>query len=160
VRDAEASGLAEANTVDDRGVVELVRVETVRLLQDCREEPFVCVPTGHVEDRVFGPEEGSDLGLELFVQLLRAADETYGGQARTPTVDRLLLRLTDPRVIGKAQIVVRGQHDDLATVDLHARVLGGLQDELLLEGPRLLELRHFAREVIDEAHVGKVISYR
>ena len=112
---------AQAHAVDDRGVVELVRVEPVRLVEDRGEEALVGRPAGHVEDRVVGAEEGGDLRLELLVELLRAADEADGPEARAPAVDRLLLRLADARVVGEAEVVVRGQHHDLAAADLHAR---------------------------------------
>ena len=123
MRRAEALGLAEADAVDDRGVVELVRVEPVRLVEDRREEPLVGVPAGHVEDRVVASEEGRDLGLELLVELLRAADEAHRAEARAPAVHGLLLGLADPRVVGEAEVVVRGQHDDLAAADPDARAL-------------------------------------
>jgi hypothetical protein len=152
VRHAVALGLAEADAVDDRGVVQLVGVEPVRLVQDRREEPFVGVPARHVQDRVVRPEKGRDLGLELAVKHLSPADEAHGRHAGAPLVDRVLLRLAHPRVVGEAQVVVRGQHHELAAVDRDPRILRRLEDELLLVGPGLPQLRHFAGEVLDELH--------
>ena len=137
VRRAEPLRLGQPHAVDDRGVVELVRVEPVGLLQHGGEEALVRGPAGHVQDRVVASEEGRDLGFELLVQLLRAADEPHRPEPRAPAVDRLLLRFPDARVVREAQVVVRGQHHDLAPADLHARPLRRLQDELFLVRARL-----------------------
>ena len=160
VGDAVALGLAETHAVDDRGVVELVGVEAVGLVQDRGEQPFVRVPAGHVQDRVVGRKERGDLGLELLVELLGPADEPHRRHARAPPVDRLLLRLAHARVVGEPQIVVRGQHDDLAPADFDARVLRRLEDQLLLVGAGLSELLHLTGEILDElVHVSSRLSF-
>src|SRR5262249_50712229 len=150
VRHPEALGLGQPHAVDDRSVVELVGVEAIGLVEDGGEEPFVGGPAGHVQDRVVGSEERRDLRLELLVELLRAADEPDGAEPRPPAVHGFLLRLPDAGVAGEAEVVVRGQHHDLAAADLHARALRRLEDELFLVGSGFAELGHLRGEVIGE----------
>src|SRR5207237_9500404 len=80
------------------------------------------------------------------------ADEADRGESGAPAVDGSFLCLADARMVGKAEIVVGGQHHDLAAADLHPRVLRRLQDELFLVRTRLAQLRHLAGEVVDETH--------
>jgi hypothetical protein len=54
-------GLAEADAVDDRRVVERVGDDRVLLAEQRLEEAAVGVEAGPVEDGVLGPEERADL---------------------------------------------------------------------------------------------------
>ena len=106
--------LRETHAVDDRGVIQLVGDDRVLLGRDGLEQPFVRVPARAVEDRVLGAEELRDLLLELAVDGLRAADEAHRREAVAVIALRLLRRLDDRRMIGQAEVVVRGEHDHLA----------------------------------------------
>ena len=65
VRVAKPLGLAEADPVDDRGVVELVGDDRVLLAEERLEEAAVGVEARAEEDRVVGAEERRDPLLEL-----------------------------------------------------------------------------------------------
>ena len=89
---AEAVRLAEADAVDDRGVVERVGDDRVLLAEQRLEEAAVRVEARRVEDRVVRPEERRERLLELAVAVLRAADEAHGRQAVAALVERRLGR--------------------------------------------------------------------
>ena len=82
-------GLAQADAVDDGGMVEGIGQDRVILAQQRLEEPAVGVEAGDVQDRIVGAEEAADLLLELFVYILRAADEAYAAHAVAVGVERL-----------------------------------------------------------------------
>jgi hypothetical protein len=72
---AEAARLAEADAVDDRGVVERVGDDGVVFGQEGFEERAIGIEAGGEEDRVFGAEEAGEAVFKLAVEVLRAADE-------------------------------------------------------------------------------------
>jgi hypothetical protein len=109
---AVAPGLAEADPVDDRGVVELVADDGVLLAEERLEDAPVGVEAGGVEDRVVGPEEGAQARLELLVDLLRPADEPHRGEPVAPAVERRVRRADDLGVVGEPEVVVRAEIED------------------------------------------------
>jgi hypothetical protein len=85
---APAARLAQADAVDDGGVVQLVADHRVGFVQQRLEQAAVGVEGGGIEHGVFGAHEGGDARLELLVQVLRAADEAHRGQAQTVAAQR------------------------------------------------------------------------
>ena len=102
-------GLAEADAVDDGGVVELVREDGVLGAEDLLEEAGVGVEAAGVQDGVLAAVELGNLALEVLqqnalnerdfpakrfvrtpyrVDILRAANETHGTQARSVASER------------------------------------------------------------------------
>ena len=102
-------GLAEADAVDDGGVVELVREDGVLGAEDLLEEARVRVEAAGVQDCVLAAVELGNLALEVLqqneihfmrgellekgsvpyrVDILRATDETHGTQARSVASER------------------------------------------------------------------------
>ena len=51
-------------------------------------------------------EECGDLGLQLLVNVLRAADEAHRAHAKAMGIDRLLRRLDHGRMAAEAEIIV------------------------------------------------------
>jgi hypothetical protein len=88
-------------------------------------EAAVGVEAGGVEEGVLGAEEFRDLGLQLLVQILGAADEAHAGHAEAVRIQRILGGLDDVRMIGQAQIVVGAEIQHLAAVGQFD--LGGLR---------------------------------
>ena len=131
---AEAFGLAQADAVDDRGVVQRVGDHGVFLAQQRLEQATVGIEAGGVEDGVLGTEERGDLRLQLLVQILRAANEAHAGHAETVCVQRVLGRLDHLGVVGQAKVVVGTEVQHLAAA--FQLDLGGLwrgDDALRLE---------------------------
>ncbi len=93
----EALGLAQADAVDDRGVVEGVGDDGVLGPEQGFEQAAVGVEAGGVEDGVLHLEEFGDFLLELLVEVLRAADEADRGQAEAVLVEGLAGGLEDLR---------------------------------------------------------------
>ena len=71
-----------------------------------------------VTDRIVQAVEAGDLLFELDVHRLLAGYQAAGGRARAELVDRPLGRRGDVRIARHAQIVVGGEADQLAAVDL------------------------------------------
>ncbi len=94
---AEPAGLAEADAVDDAGVVELVADDGVLGAQQRLEQPAVGVEARAVEDRVLRAQEGGQARLQFLVQLLGAADEPHAGQAVAPAVAAALAAVDHAR---------------------------------------------------------------
>ena len=78
---AEALGFAQANAVDDGGVVEFVGDDGVFLAQYRFEEASVGVECSSIEDAVLHAEELGGFALQLLVYVLRAADKSHRGHA-------------------------------------------------------------------------------
>ena len=81
-------GLAQANTVDQRCVVELVGDDRVLSVEQGLEDAAVGVEARREEDGRLGAEKCGDLRLERGVQGLRAADEADTGHAKAPLLQR------------------------------------------------------------------------
>jgi hypothetical protein len=74
---AHALRLAEADAVDDAGVVQAVADDAILLVEDGLEQAAVGVEARRVEDGVVGAQERTERGLQLLVHGLRAADEPH-----------------------------------------------------------------------------------
>ena len=148
VRVDEALRLAQADAVDDRGVVELVGDDRVVGSEERLEDAAVRVEAGRVEDRVLHPEEGGDPLLELQVQGLGAADEAHARHPVAPLVERAVGRLQQLRMAGEAEVVVGAEVEDgvLPALDADLRPLLAEDGPLLLEEPLLADLLQLARE--------------
>ena len=69
-------GLGESDPVDDGGVVELIGEDGVLGAADLLKQPRIGVKTGGIEDRVFASVEFGNLVLQLFVNVLGAANKS------------------------------------------------------------------------------------
>ena len=140
---AESFGLAKPDAVDDARVVQRVGYDRVPLVEQRLEDPAVGVEAGRVEDRVLGAQELGQRRLELFVHLLRAADETDRGHAVAPAIQRFPRRRDNCRMIGQPQVVVGAQVQHITFRDADRRALRSRDDALWLLKARaayLLEL--------------------
>ena len=140
VRVAKTLRLAEADAVDDAGVVEGVRDHGVAFVEQRFEDAAVRVEAGRVKDRVLGPEELGKRLLQLLVHLLRATDEAHRRHAVAPAVERLLGRCHDLGMIREAQVVVGAQIEHLPVHDGDRRALRRADHALRLLEPRLPDL--------------------
>ncbi len=112
---AVALRFAEADAVDDRGVVEFVTDHGVLGGEERFEGAAVGIEAGRVEDRVLGAEKRAEAFFQLGVDFLRAADEAHGGEAVAPAVERGVGGGDDFGIIGEAEIVVGAEIQNLAS---------------------------------------------
>ena len=112
----ETLGFAEAHTVDDGGVVELIGNDRVIRAEQCLEQSAVGVEARGVKDRVLHPEEIAELVLELLVDGLRAADEAHTRQAVAPFIERIAGGFDHLRMTRQPEVIIRAhvQHRALA----------------------------------------------
>jgi len=116
--EASAGSLAEANAVVE-GCVHVAIDDRDRALvrEQRRARREVRLIPGRENERRLFAEERRELLFELVVQLHRAVDETRPGHAGAEAVDGCLGRLTDLRVSGEPEVIVRPEHDDALAVD-------------------------------------------
>jgi hypothetical protein len=132
VRVAVALRLAQADAVDDGGVVQLVADDGVLLAQQGFEKATVGVEGRAVEDAVLGAQEGGQPGLQRLVDVLRAADEAHRTQAEAALV-QALVRGRDHRRVGRqAQVVVGAQVEHLGAVAGADQAALGCGDDALV----------------------------
>ena len=98
--------LAEPDPVDDRRMIQLVGDDGILRAEQGLEQAAIGVETGGVEDGVVGAEELGEGRLEVLVYLLRAADETHGGEAVAPAVKRRVRGGDEFGMVGEAQVIV------------------------------------------------------
>ena len=78
---AQALRLAQADAVDDAGVVQRIADHRIALVEQRFEQTAVRVEARGVENRVLHAEEGAQALLELAMHALRAANEAHRGHA-------------------------------------------------------------------------------
>ena len=120
---AVALGLAETHAVDDGSVVQSVGDDGVLLAQERLEDASVGVEAGGVQDGVVGAEEARDLGFELLVDPLRAADEAHRREAVPPLVETGVGRRQDFRMARQPEVIVGAEVQDGAPADADLRTL-------------------------------------
>ena len=147
---AVALGLAQAHAVDDAGVVERVADDGVVGREQRLEHAAVGVEAGGVEDGVLRLEVIGDGLLELFVHVLRAADEAHARHAVAAAVHGLLGGLDEARVVGETQVVVGAEVEHLAAGHLDGGLLRTLDEALALVESGLLDVLQFLLEVFLE----------
>jgi hypothetical protein len=136
---ALALGPAEADPVDDRGVVERVRDDHVGIVEERLEETAVGVEAGCVEHRVVHAEERGDGRLEIFVDGLGAADEAHAREPQAPAGEALLRGPHQGRVVGEPEVVVGAEVEDLMAAHRDVGALRTLDDPLALPEPGLAD---------------------
>ena len=137
VRVAKLACLAEANPVNDRGVIERVGDDRVLLVEQRLEQPAVGVEAGGIKDRFLGAQETGQPRLELAMNALSTADKTHRSAAVTKAVERAVSGGEHGGMIGEPQVVVGAQVDDLGPAgDLNDGALRRVQHALGLESAR------------------------
>ncbi len=130
---AVAPGFAQANAVDDGGVIQRVADDGVLFTQDGFEQPAVGVEAGAVKNGVVGAEEPRHRALQRLVQILGAADEAHRRHAESVVVQRFFCRRDDALVIGEPEIIVGAEVDHLsAAAHLDRSALGRGDHALVL----------------------------
>jgi len=75
---AFAARLAEANSVNDRGVVEFVTDDGVIFCENSLEETCVGIKARWVQDRILLPMKSRDFVFQLFVDVLYSSSKSAG----------------------------------------------------------------------------------
>ena len=148
---AQAPRLAEADAVDDAGVIERVADHGVLFPEQGLEQAAVGIEAGRIEDRVLHAEKRGEPLFELPMHALGAADEPHRGDAVAVAIERLVRRLKHRGMIGESQVVVGAEIDHLAAVgEPHDRALRGADDAFALEKAGIVERAGVALEPFAE----------
>ena len=114
-------------------MVERIGDNRIFFRQQGFEESTVGIKTSRIEDGIFGAEEIRDDALQLFVRILRTADETYRSHAVTACIHACLGGFDEFFVIGKAEVIVRTEVNHFLTAFYsNAGRLRGDDDPLVL----------------------------
>ena len=141
-------GLAETYTVDDRGVVECIRDDSVLVGQERSEQTSVSVEACSIQDGIFGLEIVRDSSLQLFVNVLGSADEANRRHAESATVHHFLGTLDKAWVIRQAKIVVGAEVEHLFALNLNGSLLWAFDDTLFFVETCLFEIFQCCAEMI------------
>ncbi len=129
--------LAEPDAVDDRGVVERVGDDGVRLVEQRLEEARRWRRSTRCRgSRPPCPRKRAMRRLELLVDRLGAADEPDARRARTPSAPGRPGRPGSARVVGEAEVVVGAEVEHLPAAHGHAARPAGPDDAFVLPEPR------------------------
>ena len=144
---AVALGFAEADTVDDGGVVEGIGDDGVLIGQEGFEDTAVGVEAGSIEDGVLGAEELGDFLLQFLVQVLAAADEADGGHTVAAGVHTLLGGFDELGIVGEAEVVVGAEVEALLAFHHDFGALGALDDAFVFVQAGSFDVSQFFLEV-------------
>jgi hypothetical protein len=146
---AVARRLAEADAVYDRGVVQFIGDHGIFRAEECFKKPAVRVEARAVEDRVLRPEESAQRRFELFVDALRAADESHAREPVTPAIQRRVRRGSHVGMLREAEVIVRAEIQHFAPVrERDARALRRPDEPLALPRPRRADGIELRREMV------------
>jgi hypothetical protein len=96
-------GLAQADAVDEGGVVELIGDDGVLAVEERLEDAGVGVEARREQDRGLGAQEGAQCLLKLDVRCLGAADEPHAGHPEPPLPQSVPRGRDDARVVGEPE---------------------------------------------------------
>ena len=151
---AVTHGLAQADSVDDRSVVQRVGDDGVLGVEQGLEHSPVGIEARSVKDGVLRMEIFGDGLLESLVHVLRTADEAHGRHAVAADVHHLLGGLDEAGIVGQAEVVVGAEIERFGTVlEGYLRGLGGSDVAFLLVEARSLDGGEFVGEEFLEVSV-------
>ena len=113
-------------------MVEGIADDGVFLGEERFEHTAIGIEASGIENGVLRLEVVADGCLELLVDVLRAADEAYARHAEASLLHHLRRTLNEPRVVGKAQVVVGTEVQHFLSLHLNGCALGTLDETLLL----------------------------
>jgi hypothetical protein len=111
---AVARRLAQADAVDDGGVVQLVADHGILPVEQGLEQAGVGVEAGGIQDGVIRLQKAGDCLLQLLVQVLRSADEAHRRHTEAVGLECRGGRPHQLRVVGKAEVVIGAEVQYLA----------------------------------------------
>ena len=120
---AQSLGLAQANAIDDRGVIERIGEHRVFFRQQGFKKPPIRIETRGVENCVIHAEKCRQFLLQRSMYLVRAADEAHRGHAVAVLIKRTMCRLEHRRVIGQSKVVVGAQIEHFSVAHLNQGAL-------------------------------------
>ena len=114
---AEALSGREADTLDDRSVIECIPDDIVFTAEEAGDDPEVDLEARGEDDGIFLADEGRQLLFQLEVRIEGTVEEAAPCTSRT-----ILLRSGDSSsldlgVVRQSEVRVRPEHEDLTAID-------------------------------------------
>ena len=134
---AESARLAESDTINDGGMIELIRNDRIFCRQTSFEKPGIRVESGRVQDRIVEFVERSDFTFELLMDVLRTADEPHRAHSEAVRVKGILRRLDNSWVIRESQVIIGAKVEDSLAVGIDFHILRGGNHALSLVSARI-----------------------
>jgi hypothetical protein len=130
---------AQPATVDDAGVIQLVRDDDVLAREDRGDRAGVCRKPALKDDDRLGPLEIREALLQLHVEIKRSGNRSDRPGPDAVSPDGVNRPIRQRRMCGEPEIVVRRQVDDHAVVDCRERLLRALQHAQAAVEPLLFQ---------------------
>ncbi len=146
VREHLDRGAAQPAAVDDARVIELVGDDDVVLRKDRRDRAGIGRKAALEDDHRFGLLERCEPSSSSTCRLIVPAIVRTEPDADAEASDGLERALAQPRMRRQAQVVVRGEVDDLAVVERGRGALFPFEHSKVPEQPLLPELLDFSRQ--------------
>lgn len=108
--------LAEADAINDGGVVERIGDDGIVSGEESFKKTAVGIEAGRVKDGIFSAKVFAEGLFKLAVEGLGATDKADGSDAKSIGGDRLPGRLADFGMVSEPEVVIRAHVNDASTI--------------------------------------------
>ena len=157
---AIAHGLAKAHTVDDGSVVERVADDGIVGREQGLKHTAVGIEASGIENGVFGLKVVADGGLELLVDVGRAANEAHTRHAEAAGVHGIFGSLDEAGIVRQTQIVVGAEVEHCFAAHFDGSLLGAFDEALFLVEAGFAKVFQLLLEVFLKFSVHDVMDYK
>src|SRR6185437_393374 len=155
----ETTRLAKPDPIDDGGMVQLIRDDSVLFSEQRFENSAVGIESRGIEDGIFHTEEGRQFPFELAMNILRSANEAYAAHAVSPDIDGLFGRLRDFGMRRQTEIIVGAEIQHFFAAHRYFRPLGAGNDAFGLEKSGSFYLFQLGGDTFHEGGVHSMVSF-
>ena len=137
---APALGFAQPYTIDNGGVIQFVRNNSVFFTKNGFKKTAIGIEAGGIEDGILHAYKAGNTAFQFLMDALRAADEADGGKTKAPFIIRSLGGVDQLLIVGKTQVIVGAHiHYTVGYGSVDAAFLRGHDDPLVLIGAGFLD---------------------
>ena len=158
VSSSSLSAAAASRAVDDRGVVQLIGDDHVLFAQDGRHGAGVRSEPRLEHQGLLGTLELGEAALQVSVQGHGPGDRSHGARTGPVLHGRLRRGFLELRMRRQAQVVVRGEVDDVAAVEPRPGGLLAFQDPRMQCGPGSVQLLELFPQILEAALGHRAVS--
>ena len=153
---------AQADTVDDRGVIHVVEEGQILAADQAGQDAEIDLETRCEGERGFDVHEGGEPLFELDMDIESAVEQPGARAAGSVTEDRRRRGFLDGGVAGQPQVIIRPEHDDLLAVHRDHGILGRGDAAVVRVHIRLAKLavQRVVRALLQDIHgLGSPLSF-
>ena len=129
---AIALGLAQTHTIDDAGMIQGIRNDSILLGQQGLEDTAIGIEASSIEDGVLRVEETADGSFQFLVNILSSADEAHTGHTIAAAIHHPFGALDKAGIVTQTKIVVGTEVQHFFSGHLNGCCLWTLDEALFL----------------------------